>query len=91
LKTEIIKTRGNLTTNDGSIAVQWTLDVDGILMRAAWDIRTYFAQGQSVRILLQFRTPDVNICAVYRAQYMSAAQVKAFVDFLDQTCKPNLN
>jgi DNA-binding transcriptional LysR family regulator len=33
-KTESIKTRGNLTTNDGEIAVKWALDGHGIIMRA---------------------------------------------------------
>jgi DNA-binding transcriptional LysR family regulator len=81
-KVETIKTRGNLTTNDGSIAVQWALDGHGILMRAEWDIRSYLAQGQLVQVLPQFRTPDADIYAVYPAQHKSAARVRAFVDFL---------
>ncbi len=88
-KTETIKTRGNLTTNDGSIAVQWALDGHGILMRAEWDIRTYLAQGQLVQILPQFRTPDADIYAVYPAQHKSAARVKAFVDFIVQAFSSN--
>ena len=31
---EVVKTRGNLATNDGEIAVNWALDGLGILMRA---------------------------------------------------------
>jgi DNA-binding transcriptional LysR family regulator len=81
-KTETIKTRGNLTTNDGSIAVQWALDGHGILMRAEWDVRTYLAKGQLVQILPQFRTPDADIYAVYPSQHKSAARVKAFVHFI---------
>jgi DNA-binding transcriptional LysR family regulator len=88
-KTETIKTRGNLTTNDGSIAVQWALDGHGILMRAEWDIRTYLAQGQLVQILPQFRTPDADIYAVYPAQHKSAARVKAFVHFIVQAFSSN--
>ena len=81
-KTETLKTRGNLTTNDGGIAVQWALDGHGILMRAEWDIRPHLAQGQLVQLLLQFRTPDVDIYAVYPAQHKSTARVRAFVDFV---------
>jgi len=33
-RTETVKTRGNLTTNDGEIAVNWALDGHGIVMRA---------------------------------------------------------
>lgn len=34
---EAVKTRGNLTTNDGEIAVSWALDDHRILMRAERD------------------------------------------------------
>ena len=43
-KGEAVKVRGNLTTNDGGIAVNWALDGHGILMRAEWDIERYPAQ-----------------------------------------------
>ena len=87
-KTETIKTRGNLTTNDGSIAVQWALDGHGILMRAEWDIRPHLAQGQLVQLMPQFHTPDADIYAVYPAQHKSAARVRAFVDFVAEALKP---
>jgi DNA-binding transcriptional LysR family regulator len=84
-KTETLKTRGNLTTNDGSIAVQWALDGHGILMRAEWDIRSHLAQGQLVQLLPQCHTPDADIYAVYPAQHKSAARVRAFVDFVAES------
>ena len=87
-KTETIKTRGNLTTNDGSIAVQWALDGHGILMRAEWDIREHLAQGQLVQVLPQHHTPDADIYAVYPAQHKSAARVRAFVDFVAEAFRP---
>jgi DNA-binding transcriptional LysR family regulator len=87
-KTETLKTRGNLTTNDGSIAVQWALDGHGILMRAEWDIREHLAQGQLVQLLPQFQTPDADIYAVFLAQHKSTARVRAFVDFLAEAFKP---
>jgi len=87
-KTEIIKTRGNLTINDGSIAVQWALDGHGILMRAEWDIREHLTQGQLVQLLPQHHTPDADIYAVYPAQHKSAARVRAFVDFVAEAFRP---
>jgi DNA-binding transcriptional LysR family regulator len=87
-KTETIKTRGNLTTNDGSIAVQWALDGHGILMRAEWDIREHLAQGQLVQLLPQHHTPDADIYAVYPAQHKSAARVRAFVEFVAEAFRP---
>lgn len=79
---ESIKTRGNLVTNDGGIAVSWALDGHGVLLRAEWDIRRYLASGRLVQVLPQYRTPDADIYAVYPPQLQGAARVRAFVDFL---------
>jgi DNA-binding transcriptional LysR family regulator len=47
-RTEAVKIRGNLTTNDGEIAVSWALEGHGILMRAEWDIKKHLASGRLV-------------------------------------------
>ena len=86
---ETIKTRGNLTTNDGSIAVQWALDGHGILLRAEWDIREHLAKRQLVQVLPQYHTPDADIYAVYPAQHKSAARVRAFVEFVAEAFRPS--
>jgi DNA-binding transcriptional LysR family regulator len=76
-----------LTTNDGSIAVQWALDGHGVLLRAEWDIRHHLAQGQLRQLMPQFHTPDADIYAIYPAQHKSAARVRAFVDFVAEAFK----
>ena len=58
--TETVKIRGNLTTNDGEIAVNWALDGHGILMRAEWDIARYLKSGRLVQVLPQYATPDAE-------------------------------
>jgi DNA-binding transcriptional LysR family regulator len=80
--TEAVKTRGNLTTNDGEIAVNWALDGHGILMRAEWDIERYLRNGRLVQVLPQYFTPDADIHAVYPQRHQLAARVRAFVDFV---------
>lgn len=80
--TVAIKTQGNLTTNDGEIAVNWALDGHGILMRAEWDIDRYLRSGRLVQVLPQYHTPDADIHAVYPQRHRLAARVRAFVDFL---------
>ncbi|MEZ5645574.1 MAG: LysR substrate-binding domain-containing protein [Burkholderiaceae bacterium] len=82
VSTEAIKTRGNLTTNDGEIAVNWALDGHGILMRAEWDIQRHLASGRLVQVLPQYYTPDADIYAVYPQRHQLAARVRAFVDFV---------
>ena len=79
---ETIKVRGNLTTNDGGVAVQWALDGHGILMRAEWDIERYLKSGRLVQVLPQFITPDADIYAVYPQRHQLSARVRAFVDYL---------
>jgi LysR family transcriptional activator of dmlA len=81
-KTEVVKTRGTLTTNDGEIAVNWALDGHGILMRAEWDIERYLQRGRLVQVLPQYATPDADIYAVYPQRHQRAARVRAFVEFV---------
>jgi LysR family transcriptional activator of dmlA len=85
VKTEAIKTRGTLTTNDGEIAVNWALEGHGILMRAEWDIERYLRNGRLVQVLPQFYTPDADIYAVYPQRHQMAARVRAFVEFVTLT------
>jgi DNA-binding transcriptional LysR family regulator len=80
--TEAVKIRGNLTTNDGEIAVNWALEGHGILMRADWDIERYLRSGRLVHVLPQYHTPDADIHAVYPQRHQLAARVRAFVDFV---------
>ncbi|WBS00466.1 LysR family transcriptional regulator [Pseudoduganella sp. SL102] len=77
-----VKVRGNLTTNDGEIAVNWALDGHGILMRAGWDIERYLESGRLVQVLPGYRTPDADIHAVYPHRHQLSARIRTFVDFL---------
>ena len=83
-RSEAVKTRGNLSTNDGGIAVQWALDGHGILMRAEWDIEPYLRSGRLVQVLPQYATPDADIYAVYPQAQQMSTRVRAFVEFLAQ-------
>ncbi len=81
---EAVKVRGNLSTNDGEIAVNWALDGHGLLMRAEWDIARYLRSGRLVQVLTDHLTPPADIFAVYPQRHQTAARVRAFVDFLAQ-------
>lgn len=82
---EAVKVRGNLTTNDGEIAVNWALDGHGILMRAEWDIERFLKSGRLVQVLPQYKTPDADIYAVYPQRHQLSARIRTFVEFLSQT------
>nr|MDP2190904.1 LysR family transcriptional regulator [Rhodoferax sp.] len=81
-RTETVKVRGSLSTNDGEIAVNWALAGHGILMRAEWDIAKYLRSGRLRQVLENWQTPAADIHAVYPRRLQTAARVRAFVDFV---------
>ncbi|GGD76460.1 LysR substrate-binding domain-containing protein [Caballeronia grimmiae] len=81
-KTEAVRIKGNLTTNDGEIAVKWALEGHGILMRAEWDLEDYLADGRLVAVLPEHETPNADIYAVYSKRHQMSARIRAFVDFI---------
>lgn len=80
--TESVKIRGNLTTNDGGIAVNWALDGHGILLRAEWDVQRYLQSGQLVQLLTDYSSPDADIYAVYAQRHKTSLRVKTLIDFV---------
>ncbi|MFM2276034.1 MAG: hypothetical protein RL211_1906 [Pseudomonadota bacterium] len=81
-RTETVKVRGSLSTNDGEIAVNWALAGHGILMRAEWDIAKYLKSGRLCQVLENWQTPPADIYAVYPQRHHTAARVRAFVDYV---------
>jgi LysR family transcriptional regulator, transcriptional activator for dmlA len=81
-KSELVKIRGSLTTNDGGIAVSWALEGHGLLLRAEWDVQRYIASGRLVQVLAGYASPDADIYAVYGQQHRSSVRVRALVDFV---------
>ena len=85
--TEDVKIRGNLTTNDGEIAVNWALDGQGILLRAEWDVARYIKSGRLVHILENYYTPEANIYAVYSQRHKTSARVNALIEYVKEMLK----
>ncbi|WP_024974319.1 LysR family transcriptional regulator [Ralstonia pickettii] len=81
-RTETVHVRGNLTTNDGEIAVNWALEGHGIVMRAEWDIERYLKSGRLVQVLPQYATPEADVYAVYHQRHQLSSRIRLFVDFL---------
>lgn len=86
-KTEVVKVRGALSTNDGEIAVKaQALDGHGIVMRAEWDVARYLRSGRLVQVLADHPdTPGGHLCHLPQ-RHQTAARVRAFVDFLAERC-----
>lgn len=79
--TDSAKVRGNLTTNDGGIAVNWALDGRGIILRAEWDVTQHLQSGRLIQVMKNFKTPDADIYAVYAERNKTSVRVKTFIDF----------
>lgn len=77
-----VRIRGNLTTNDGGIAVNWALDGHGILLRAEWDVQKYLQSGRLVQLLPNYNSPDADIYAIYAQQHRTSLRVRTFLDFV---------
>ena len=84
---ETVKIRGNLTTNDGGIAVNWALDGHGILMRAEWDIASWMRSGKLVHVLPQYHIPDADIYAVCPQRHHASTRVRTFVEFMSNSMR----
>jgi DNA-binding transcriptional LysR family regulator len=79
--TDSAKVHGNLTTNDGGIAVNWALDGRGIVLRAEWDVAQHLQSGRLVQVMKNFETPDADIYAVYAERHKTSVRVKSLIDF----------
>jgi LysR family transcriptional regulator, transcriptional activator for dmlA len=89
--THNIKIRGNLTTNDGGIAVNWALAGHGILLRAQWDVEKYLQTGELIQLLSRYDSPDADIYAVYAERHRRSTRVKALVDFVSAAFRKDLD
>lgn len=81
-KTQTVKVRGTLSSNDGATALAWALDGHGILMRSEWDTAPFVRSGQLVVLLDSYALPPADIYAVFPQKQNLAAKVRVFVDFL---------
>lgn len=86
-QTESVKIRGNLTTNDGGVALNWALDGHGVLLRAQWDVEKYLLSGRLVEVLPNYHSPDADIYAIYAERHRTSVRVKALIDFVEAAFK----
>lgn len=81
-RTETVKVRGNLSSNDGGVVLLWALAGHGILMRSEWDAGPHVRTGELQVLLDDFRLPPADLYAVHLPKVNLAAKVRVFVDFL---------
>lgn len=85
---EAIKVRANLSTNDGTAALAWALDGQGILLRSQWDVAQYIRRQELAQVLADWSTPPADIYVVFQTANELPAKVRALVDLLVQEFEP---
>jgi len=81
-RTETIKVRGHLSSNDGEVTLTWGLAGLGILQRAEWDLARYLRSGRLELLLQDYALPPADIHAVFPERHHLSAKVRVFIDFL---------
>jgi LysR family transcriptional regulator, transcriptional activator for dmlA len=84
--TQSVKVSGNLSSNEGEIAVNWVLDGHGIMLRSEWDIARHIKAGRLCIVLPRY-VHTADIYAVYPEKHNLTAKVGLFVAFLQNRLK----
>lgn len=81
-KSETVKVRGPLASNDGECVLGWALDGHGILMRSLWEAAPMLRSGTLRPVLAEWSLPPADIYAVFPSRSHLSAKTRALVDFL---------
>lgn len=88
-RTEAVKVRGPLASNDGECVLGWALDGHGILMRSLWEAAPMLRSGKLQPVLADWGLPSADIYAVFPTRSHLSAKTRALVDFLLLAFEPH--
>lgn len=88
-RSETVKVRGPLASNDGECVLAWALEGQGILMRSLWDAAPMLRSGRLRAVLPEWRLPAADIYAVFPTRSHLSAKTRALVDFLLDAFEPH--
>jgi LysR family transcriptional activator of dmlA len=83
-RTETVRVRGSLASNDGEVVRDWAIAGRGLILRSWWDVADAVARGKLETVLDGYRTPEANVYAVYPMPRTLPAKVRLLVDFLGE-------
>ncbi len=81
-RSETVKVRGPLSSNDGDCVMAWTLDGLGIAMRSEWDAAPHLRAGRLREVLPEWTLPPSDITLVFPTRAHLSAKTRAFADFM---------
>lgn len=88
-RSESVKVRGPLASNDGECVLGWALDGQGILMRSLWEAAPMLRTGRLRAVLPEWSLPPADIYAVFPTRSHLSAKTRALVDFLLAAFEPH--
>ncbi len=88
-RTETVKVRGPLASNDGECVLGWALDGQGILMRSLWEAAPMLRSGRLRAVLPEWSLPPADVYAVFPTRSHLSAKTRALVDFLLVAFEPH--
>jgi LysR family transcriptional regulator, transcriptional activator for dmlA len=88
-RSETVKVRGPLASNDGETVLGWALDGHGILMRSLWEAAPMLRSGRLKPVLAAWSLPPADIVAVFPTRANLSAKTRALVDFLAEAFEPH--
>jgi DNA-binding transcriptional LysR family regulator len=83
-RTVLLKVRGAMTCNDGTVLREWALAGKGLAWRSVWEVGNDLKRGRLVSVLDQHVVAGDDIYAVYAQRKFLPARIRTFVDFLRQ-------
>lgn len=81
-KDETVKVSGPLSSNDGSVVLEWALDGRGVVVRSQWEIGQHLKSGKLVPLLEDWALPNADIYAVYLERHRLSAKLRTFIEFV---------
>ncbi|MCX4163408.1 MULTISPECIES: LysR family transcriptional regulator [Paraburkholderia] len=89
-KSEIVKVRGALSSNDGSAVLRWALEGRGVVVRSEWEIGDALRDGTLELLLGEWALPNADIYAVYLERHRLSPKLRTFIDFLGTRLKESV-
>lgn len=87
-KTQNVRIRPTLSSNDGGVIRQWGCDGQGIILRSEWDVADALADGTLVRLLPAWKLPDADVVALTHQREGLPERTRNFMRFLQDSFKP---
>ncbi|KMK69083.1 LysR family transcriptional regulator [Puniceibacterium sp. IMCC21224] len=78
-----VRVKGTLNSNDGDVALSWTVAAHGIMLRSEWDIAPLVAEGR-LSVIMPKYSQNGDVIAVTTKQNESSDKVWRFVDLLSE-------